>query len=210
MTRRLISHSEITKALDCQAAERFRMLRERRAAGESIHDLAVDFGVHRTTIYVWLRQRHDAKYVLRGTPFWDRVDKRAPDECWPWLAGKHPKGYGQVTVDGRQVYAHRRAYELAVGPVPDGLVVRHSCDNPPCCNPTHLLVGTQGDNVRDAVERGRNHRPAGELHGQSKFSDALIVRARELGASGLSNLEVAAATGISSSYVSRLLKGTRR
>lgn len=211
MSRRLISHSEITTAYECQAKDsHIQQVRERRAAGESVDVLAAEFGVHRTTIYHWLRQTHAPTYTRRGAPFWDRVDQRGPDQCWPWLAGGHPNGYGQIVVDGHKVYAHRHAYELVHGPVPAGLLIRHTCDYPPCCNPAHLIPGTHAQNAQDAVERGRNHRPAGEVHGQSKFTDDLIARARALGASGLSNLEVAAATGISRSYVSRLLRGTRR
>jgi transposase len=209
--KRELSHTEISTAMDCQAKDAHLVeVRRRRAAGESIDDLAREFGVHRVTIYAWLRQQHAPRYVRRGSPFWDRVAKAGPDECWEWQTASHPAGYGQITVDGCKVYAHRRAYELVKGPIPTGAVVRHTCDNPPCCNPAHLLVGSVADNVRDAVERGRNHRPAGELHGRHKFSDALVARARELGASGMSNLEVAAMTGISPSYVCRLLKGTRR
>ena len=186
-------------------------VRERRAAGESIDDLAREFGVHRVTIYYWLRQSHAPKYVRRNSPFWDRVGVAGPDECWEWQAASHPAGYGQITVEGKRVYAHRRAYELAHGDcIPEGLFVCHRCDNPRCCNPAHLFVGTARENSLDAKAKGRVHRPAGELHGQHKFSDALIADARALAAQGLSNLEVAARTGISPSYVCRLVRGVRR
>jgi hypothetical protein len=71
-----------------------------------------------------------------------------------------PNGYGQIggTVDGRQErkYAHRLAWELANNrPVPDGLVVMHSCDNPRCVNPSHLSVGTQSQNIHDSIRKGR-------------------------------------------------------
>jgi hypothetical protein len=73
------------------------------------------------------------------------------DECWPWLGSRTVNGYGRL---GNR-YAHRLVYEQEVGPIPDGLNVLHSCDNPPCVNPRHLRVGTQADNARDALERGR-------------------------------------------------------
>lgn len=75
--------------------------------------------------------------------FWGWVDRLDPDECWPWTGSRDPKGYGLFTADrGIIVGAHRLAYELANGPIPtEKLIVCHRCDNPPCCNPAHLLLG---------------------------------------------------------------------
>lgn len=87
--------------------------------------------------------------------FWSKVDKRGPDDCWPWAAARLPRGYGHFSLNGRAVGAHRVAYELSTGSIPSGLFVLHSCDNPPCCNPAHLRVGTPADNMRDKVDRGR-------------------------------------------------------
>jgi len=94
--------------------------------------------------YQTLREALDAK-----TP------TGAPDDCWEWGGSPGQDGYGVVSWGGSQYRAHRVSYELHVGPVPEGLVVRHACDNPPCVNPAHLLPGTQADNVRDMYERGR-------------------------------------------------------
>lgn len=93
--------------------------------------------------------------------FWARVDRGEPDECWEWQACRHRFGHGQVAVpagimgERRVHYAHRVAYYLTNGPIPDGLYVCHSCDNPSCCNPAHLVAGTQARNMRDMSERGR-------------------------------------------------------
>ncbi len=88
--------------------------------------------------------------------FWSGVLRGAPNECWPWLrATGGRQGHGQLRIGGCLVYAHRVAFELVKGPIPEGCIVRHSCDNPPCCNPAHLLAGTQLDNMRDARERRR-------------------------------------------------------
>jgi len=73
---------------------------------------------------------------------------------WP-LRSRDRDGYGRFTVDGREVGAHRFAWELANGPVPPGLWVLHHCDNPPCVNPEHLYVGTQADNMTAAARRYR-------------------------------------------------------
>lgn len=93
--------------------------------------------------------------------FWERVDKRGPDECWEWRGGRlDPKGYGGFyRRDIRKpVRAHRFSYELAHGPIPDGLFVCHRCDNPPCVNPAHLFSGTTDQNMADMVAKGRQVR----------------------------------------------------
>jgi len=88
--------------------------------------------------------------------FWPKVEKRSHDQCWPWVAkARTGIGYGAIHVSDYTTHAHRVAWALRNGPIPDGLLIRHSCDNPVCCNPTHLVPGTQADNVRDMVERGR-------------------------------------------------------
>lgn len=89
--------------------------------------------------------------ALRLARFWGRVEVGFSNQCWPWKGRANPAGYGRF--EGSM--AHRMAYELINGPIPEDLIVRHRCDNPPCCNPKHLLLGTQLDNMGDAVERKR-------------------------------------------------------
>jgi len=93
--------------------------------------------------------------------FLSKIDKTAPDGCWLWTAGKfspvrHGFGrYGAFWVGGKMRYAHRVAWEIFIGDIPSDMNVLHSCDNPPCCNPEHLFLGTQLDNVRDMISKGR-------------------------------------------------------
>ncbi len=75
-------------------------------------------------------------------------------ECWEF-DGNISHGYGRLTVDGKRVLAHRYSYEKFVGPILEGLMVCHKCDNPPCVNPDHLFLGTQLDNIRDCIAKGR-------------------------------------------------------
>lgn len=86
----------------------------------------------------------------------DRIVIGDPDTCWEWTGAKAATGYGHTHLKGKHVYAHRASYESVNGlGSADGLVVRHTCDNPPCCNPAHLYVGSRKQNVGDAVERAR-------------------------------------------------------
>jgi hypothetical protein len=101
-----------------------------------------------------------------------------PADCWEWQASRSPRGYGKVKIKGRELRAHRVAYEAAKGPIPTGLIVRHTCDNPPCCNPAHLLVGTSADNSADMLERRRQL--LGEQVDRAKLTaqDVVEIRAR--------------------------------
>ena len=91
--------------------------------------------------------------MIEADRFWSKVDRTG--ECWLWLAARGRTGYGRFRQPKGHEYAHRVAYRLTFGPIPEGMVVRHICDNPPCCNPEHLLLGTQSDNNKDSVARGR-------------------------------------------------------
>ena len=86
--------------------------------------------------------------------FWARVDATAGfDACWPWTGARKPNGYGVFERMG----AHRFALELRLGrPIGPGLQACHTCDNPPCCNPTHLFEGSAQDNVTDRHQKGRD------------------------------------------------------
>lgn len=82
----------------------------------------------------------------------------AKTKCWEWTGARNRGNYGlYFDPEGKQRLAHRYFYELEKGPIPEGALIRHKCDNPPCCNPHHLLPGTNADNSSDIAKRGRNN-----------------------------------------------------
>ncbi|NDC95747.1 HNH endonuclease [bacterium] len=78
------------------------------------------------------------------------------ESCWIWTGFRFPFGYGNFYIGkNKNISTHRYSYELHKGEIPEGMVVMHTCDNPPCVNPEHLVLGTQGDNLRDMMAKGR-------------------------------------------------------
>lgn len=103
-----------------------------------------------------VRQARAVVFCSYACRFWDKVCFGQPDACWEWAgARKGSQGYGEFGVNRMPATAHRVAWELTHGPIPDGLFVLHRCDNPPCCNPAHLFLGTHQDNMADRDAKGR-------------------------------------------------------
>lgn len=108
----------------------------------------------------------------RAEAFWQRVDKGQDGDCWIWTAGKSGTGYGVFMKDGRKVLAHRFAYELLVGEIPDGLVLDHLCRNHACVNPDHLEPVTNPENVL----RGKGCLKTHCNHGHPLVAGNLYIR----------------------------------
>jgi hypothetical protein len=138
--------------------------------------------------------------------FWLYVDRREDGECWEWTGFKDKDGYGKIRVGKRNVAAHRIAWELTHGPIPDGQLVRHKeCNNPGCVNPTHLRLGDHLQNMRDRVEA--NHYATGERHHAAKLSDDEAQAVRS--ATGTYK-QIADMFRISESQVGNIKRGDQR
>jgi hypothetical protein len=157
--------------------------------------------------------------------FWSYVEKRE-EGCWHWSHTRTKKGYGVVSLYPFGIaQAHRVAYQMTHGPVPDGQVVLHQCDNRACVNPEHLRVGSQRDNIHDRIAKGRSVYARGDQHGShtmpertprgtqhhlAKFTEEDILEIRRLfdtGMATVSQLSRRFQTG--SSHISNIVKRRR-
>ena len=150
---------------------------------------------------------HWMKTIPQDELFWSKVDKRGPDDCWEWKGSTFAGSkYGQHKRRRKNWRAHRLAYTLAKGPIPDDKIVCHTCDNPPCCNPAHLWLGTHSENQLDCVSKGRNVPSVGESHGRSKLTTEQVSDIRATYPT-MTQREIAAKFGVSQSQVHRIIRG---
>lgn len=139
-------------------------------------------------------QRNRGPQTTMEQRFWMKVDRRGPDECWPWKGTKLRHGYGVLYKPGKTseyVRAHRFSWSLVNGPIPDGMVICHRCDNPNCVNPAHLFVGSIADNNHDRNAKGRDGRAVGEANGAHTHPEK-VARGSGHYAARLTDAQVAA------------------
>ena len=168
----------------------------------------------------------ESRGELLNARFWAKV--RIAEGCWEWTGGGHT--YGQIKIEGRMRLAHHVSYELAHGPIPPGVQVLHHCDNPGCVRPDHLFLGTQSDNLRDMVAKGRGltdeqqsairhphgddhwmrSKPEriarGERHGRAKMTAETVQEARRLSADGWTLARLAERYGVRMSTLSMIIR----
>jgi hypothetical protein len=151
------------------------------------------------------------------------------NECIETTWPRDQKGYGKRTIDGVRWVAHRWAWTQANGPIPDGKIICHACDNPPCVNVTHLWLGTHAQNIADRDAKGRTatgdrngsrthperrprgpamrHPKPGESNGRAVLTEANVIVIRELAHVGHSYRGLAREYGVSPRTIARIVKG---
>jgi hypothetical protein len=178
-----------------------------QANSHGAHDESADAGSQERDVRA---VSADAALRIGMTParvadFWSRT--RPDGECLLWSGAKNRKGYGVIHSNNRRRQTHRVAYIIANGPIPDGMVVRHSCDRPLCVSPSHLLVGTQADNLQDMRDRGRARHAKGSKVYNSKLTEDVVLALRTMRAAGASLDDLASRFGTHKSNVSGICTG---
>ena len=133
--------------------------------------------------------------------FWARVHKT--ETCWLWhgkLSGTKPWLYGEFNNNGNRIRAHRFSWELHNGNIPVGMLVCHHCDNPPCCNPAHLWLGTSKDNAADRDAKGRQEFFKGEDHNMARLTESDVRKIRSMYLSGIRGKKLDGAFLIAKGY----------
>ncbi len=137
--------------------------------------------------------------------FWAKVEKT--ETCWIWIGAHNGRGYGHMNLSAgkarKYVGAHRIAWEMENGPIPAGMYVLHTCDNPPCVRASHLYVGTQSQNIRDAYQRGR------KVPAMQKVTDEQVLEIRALRGRWLLR-EIAEEYKLTRQHVSDIMRGKYR
>lgn len=153
--------------------------------------------------------------------FWTNVDVKGGDECWPWLRYCNQDGYGRFKLNGKYEQAHRVAWTLANGLIPELFEdlpskICHSCDNPPCCNPNHLFLGNQLINLEDSAAKGRQSYPQpwskgwckGENHPKALKTEVEIKEIKlDLRENVLTHKQIAEKFGVSRPTISLISRG---
>ena len=134
------------------------------------------------------------------------VYKVAPNGCWICTShSKNSDGYPRIRRNGKSQYLSRFLYEQKNGPIPEGLVMRHKCDNPACVNPDHLEVGTQYDNIQDMKKRGRERKAFGADHYCAKFTEEQVKEILQHGKDGIKQAVIARIYGVSRNVINRII-----
>ncbi len=148
-----------------------------------------------------------AMTAKQAARFMAKVAKGDGTDCWEWTDKLTPGGYGRLGIGSKAFAAHRLSWRHFHGPIPDGFVVCHICDNRSCVNPGHLFVGKQRDNVMDMFAKGRAANVRGERHPQSKLTTEIVLWIRRELAKGRIPKDIAKGIGVCTSTVSHVKHG---
>jgi hypothetical protein len=144
--------------------------------------------------------------------FFARVAK-SDDGCWQWIGAKHRNGYGQAHRNGKPDRAHRVSWRIHFGEIPVGLFVLHRCDVKDCVNPSHLFLGTQSENMRDMMAKGRYRKgstknvPRGSRHWLAKLDEQKVLEIKRLHALGYGQVRLGKMFGVTREAIRAILRG---
>lgn len=144
------------------------------------------------------KERYAVKKITKEEFFWLNIKKT--DTCWIWEGNKNKDGYGRINFNSKHQLAHRYAYELLVGCIPENKLICHHCDNPPCCNPEHLFLGTDRQNTDDKLLKKRHK------NGQ-KLSITSVKEIKKLLNNGLTQKKIGEIYGVTRSAISNIAYG---
>jgi hypothetical protein len=156
-----------------------------------------------------LRINHHRRGGAKNIPadVWKYITKSDPDDCWLFTRKCNSAGYGHI-ICGKEQLAHRIAWISTYGAIPDALCVLHKCDNPPCCNPRHLFLGTRSENSLDMHQKGRNVILRGSKIGLAKLTERDIPTIRRLYASGdITQAEIADIYHVHGNTIGKIING---
>ena len=147
-----------------------------------------------------------AESATAETKFWALCEKKSG--CWGWKGRRNKNGYGGLSIDGKEVLAHRLSYEINVGTIPAGMCVCHWCDNPPCTNPEHLFVATHRENIADRTVKGRGGNHKGEANGRAKLGRDDVSRIRLMFRTGeYTKRKLSHSFGVTEQMIGKIVRG---
>lgn len=153
-----------------------------------------------------------SRYIRKTTPktleerFWGKVNiPKDVEGCWIWTGSKLRGGYGGININHKTKQAHRVSYELHYGEIPDGTLVCHKCDNPPCVNPHHLFLGNYKVNAEDKCNKGRM--PTGERIPTNKLTQENVLEIRRMISFKIPRRKIAKIFGVGSTCITDIATG---
>lgn len=139
--------------------------------------------------------------------FYSHVDIKGLFDCWEWTAHRNQNGYGRFRINSIRWSAHRLAWFLVHGAIPEGIEVLHKCDNRACCNPAHLFLGTQKDNMDDMILKGRKAIIYGSKHANAKLNEDDILKIKRLYGLGYRKCELAKQYNVTDGAIAHIVDG---
>jgi len=145
---------------------------------------------------------HTKKNILEDV--WEKINIGGEDDCWEWVGNIRKDGYADFTVGGKKILVHRAAYQTRIKEIPKDICVLHTCDNRKCCNPKHLFLGTQCDNIKDMIKKERNAK--GNQYPNTKLNKEKVFKIKKLYSTNkYSQKELAKQFNVDASEISRVI-----